>query len=243
MTFPVTALHSLPAGSLLQLLGDPHMRVSFSQFGEDIVIFHMLTYHFPPIKNGFYVDIGAYHPRQYSSTQFLRMMGWSGINIDASKESIEAFQRERPNDINIQVGVGAKEEVLTFHKFAQGACGVNTLSAEFAKKWQESSGSPVVQTETVRVRPVNDVLAEALPIGRTIDYLNIDVEGMDRVVALSLDLSRFRPKILTLELHDSNILALEKEEVVAHLVGNGYKLVAVAMVTHVFIDSRAAINF
>src|SRR4051794_20475695 len=114
---------------MLQLLADPHMRVSYSQYGEDIVIFNMLAY-FAPIENGFYVDIGAFDPRQYSNTQFLHMLGWSGINIDASSETIERFKRERPNDINLCVGVGAEDEVLTYHKFAEGACAVNTFSAD-----------------------------------------------------------------------------------------------------------------
>ena len=43
------------------------------------------------IKNGFYVDVGCYHPTHLNNCFLLYQKGWSGINIDISKFSIDLF--------------------------------------------------------------------------------------------------------------------------------------------------------
>ena len=53
---------------------------SYSMDGEDIEIFN----YFKNKKNGFYVDVGAYHPIQRNNTMLLYLNGWEGINIDIS---------------------------------------------------------------------------------------------------------------------------------------------------------------
>ena len=40
---------------------------------------------------GFYIDIGCYHPLKYSQTHKLYKLGWSGINVDISQDSIDLF--------------------------------------------------------------------------------------------------------------------------------------------------------
>ena len=44
-----------------------YLRLSFSQFGEDIGL-EKWFYEFFQIENGIYVDAGAYHPIHYSNT-------------------------------------------------------------------------------------------------------------------------------------------------------------------------------
>ena len=44
-------------------------------------------------KNGFYVDIGAYHPKRYSNTHHFYIRGWRGINVDPTPGSMRAFRR------------------------------------------------------------------------------------------------------------------------------------------------------
>jgi hypothetical protein len=69
---------------------------SFSQEGEDMV----LRKEFQDKLNGFYIDIGAYHPQKYSNTCYFYCKGWRGINVDPTPGSMDVFKKERPNDIN-----------------------------------------------------------------------------------------------------------------------------------------------
>ena len=73
---------------------------SYSQNGEDIYI---LKY-FNNKKKGFYVDIGAYHPKRFSNTYLLNKNNWSGVNIEANPNLIKKFLKDRPNDINLNIG-------------------------------------------------------------------------------------------------------------------------------------------
>src|SRR6185369_33711 len=85
----------------------------YSQFGEDITLVRLL-----PEPTGFYVDVGAHHPQRYSNTYLLHKRGWSGINIDPNPDTIELFNRARPNDINLCAGVAAEEKELQYHMFS-----------------------------------------------------------------------------------------------------------------------------
>ena len=76
-------------------------QIHYSQNGEDIILKSL----FPADYKGFYIDVGAHHPYRISNTYLLHQQGWSGINIDPNPETIAFFNRARPNDININIGV------------------------------------------------------------------------------------------------------------------------------------------
>ena len=65
---------------------------------------------------GFYVDVGAHHPRRYSNTYLFYKRGWRGINIDAAPGSMKSFSKTRPRDINLEIGcakqAGLKEFII-----------------------------------------------------------------------------------------------------------------------------------
>ena len=62
---------------------------SFSQHGEDIVVYKLLESMFGSLEvyNGFFVDLGAHHPFHYSNTMLLHLCGWKGLNVDAKYAS------------------------------------------------------------------------------------------------------------------------------------------------------------
>jgi hypothetical protein len=73
-----------------------------------------LENYFKDKKNGFYIDVGCFHPIRLSNTMFLYSKGWSGMNIDINKKSIDLFKISRPRDINLNFGVGSKNEFKSF---------------------------------------------------------------------------------------------------------------------------------
>lgn len=231
MTFSINALHNFPAKDYLSLTANPNMKVTFSQFGEDVVLHHLLLQKLG-IQNGFYVDIGCYHPWQYSNTAFLNLAGWRGINVDANRDNIEQFKIARPNDINICCGVGKEAGHLTFYKFNPGA--VSTFSVEVADKWQKENGWQLIGTETMQVKTINQLLSETLPPNQQIDYLNLDIEGLDESVVLSFDFEKWKPNVLSIEMHETNNNRLEENRVYQKLVACGYKLYSFNLVTYIF---------
>ncbi|MCW5198180.1 hypothetical protein VU06_00335 [Desulfobulbus sp. F3] len=82
-------------------------------------------------KKGFYIDIGAHHPKRFSNTFYFYRQGWHGINIDAMPRSMELFNKIRPRDINIEAAISDEKVELTYYMFDEPA--LNTLSKESAE--------------------------------------------------------------------------------------------------------------
>jgi FkbM family methyltransferase len=202
---------------------DPDFRPnrSYGQNGEDLVLDRMLERK----KLGFYVDVGAHHPVRFSNTYLFYRRGWRGVNIDALPGSMRLFRRHRPRDINIECGVAAREGTLAYFRFDEPA--LNTFS-EAEAKLKDAPPYRLIDSVQVRVRPLRDILAESLPPGQAIDFMSIDVEGLDLEVLGSNDWGRFRPAIVLAETLRADVLELRAAPVVRLLAEAGYRPVAKA---------------
>src|SRR6516162_6481132 len=92
-------------------------RVSFSQFGEDV----LCGFFFSRGYRGFYVDVGAFHPMLLSNTYDFYRKGWRGLCIDANPEVAGLFSRFRPKDAFIHSAVGEKTGNIEMALFKEGA--------------------------------------------------------------------------------------------------------------------------
>ena len=90
---------------------------SYAQDGEDLVL-RSLFYNLPV---GFYIDIGAHHPKRFSNTYLFYKKGWSGINIDAMPGSMRIFNKLRPRDTNIEAAVSDQKDKLCYYMFNEPA--------------------------------------------------------------------------------------------------------------------------
>ncbi len=166
-------------------------QVHYGQFAEDAVLAQLLKG-----NGGFYVDVGAYHPMHYSNTYLLYKRGWRGINIDPNPASIRLFNRYRPRDININFGIAEHEGKARYFIFNHQSC--NTFSLEQRDAALKKSFIKLLGEREVALRPLRSVLDEHAN-GRSIDLLNIDVEGMGLSVLHSIDLTRTRPAVICIE--------------------------------------------
>ena len=145
----------------------------FSQEGEEIILRRFFNY-----KNtGFYVDIGAYHPQKFSNTYKLYTLGWRGINIDATPNSMLAFNNLRPKDINIQEAIAEHAQTIKFFQFDEGA--LNTFDASKALKIEAGGQYKLVNTHLIKTKKLSEILDLNISPGQTIDFFSIDVEGLD----------------------------------------------------------------
>lgn len=171
--------------------GGGYAQTHYSQFGEDVVIAKLLKE-----KSGFYIDVGAHHPKRYSNTYLLYKRGWQGINIDPNPESIHLFDKARPRDTNVCVGVGAKKEELAYYMFSDPA--VNSFQEEEAKRWANKSWITPLGVKQVPVDTLQSILS-TLPDIPPVNLLTIDVEGMDLEVLQSNDWEKIRPDMIVVE--------------------------------------------
>ena len=169
-----------------------HLNICFSQEGED----QILSQFFYGVDNGFFLDIGAYHPIKYSNTYKFYLQGWRGINIDAMPGSMTLFNEIRPEDINVETGVAENESNLPYYIFDQ--TGINTFSEKFALD-MERKGYSISQKKIATTRPMKAILGEYLPPDQAIDFLSLDVEGFELEVLKSNDWLKYRPKLIVVE--------------------------------------------
>ena len=78
---------------------------SYSLFKEDLFI----KKYFKNKSDGFYIDVGCYHPLEGNNTHLLYTKGWNGLNLDINFYSIELFKFLRKQDINIHSGISKKK--------------------------------------------------------------------------------------------------------------------------------------
>jgi hypothetical protein len=143
--------------------------------------------------------------------------GWRGINIDATPGSMAEFAIHRPEDINLEIAIGATRGTALFSQFATGMLN-GFLPPEVVDSHVRRGESLVGQIE-VDVQPITDVLNRYLG-DRAIDLLTIDVEGLDFEILASFDFTRWQPLLICAELLgygclseiiDSDIALLLKE--------------------------------
>lgn len=211
---------------------DPFLVISFSQEGEDRIVLR----HFEGADPGFYVDVGAHHPTRFSNTMALYRRGWRGINIDPNPAAIRLFERARPRDINVCIGVADTRGSLTLNLFDEPA--VSTFDADLANDLVRSSSYRLIERREIQVRRLADILEEKLPAGQTIDLMSIDVEGFDLAVIQSNDWQRFRARCLLVEARDFDLSKPDGNAVHAFASSVGYRLIAKTVNTLIYQDTQ-----
>ncbi len=168
---------------------------SYSGNGEDVIL---MQYLFKNKNNGFYVDIGSFHPKIISNTYLLyKEKYWRGINVDPNPQTHDLFKKYRPNDVNLRVGIAQKEEQRAYYNFSYS--GANTFDEAFGEAKTSKSWNTLLSKEMLPCVPLTSILEKHLPANTEIDLLDIDVEGLDLQVLKSNDWSKYRPRVVLVE--------------------------------------------
>jgi FkbM family methyltransferase len=162
--------------------------ISYAQNCEDVILRRALR----DVEKGFYIDVGAGDPEEWSVTRSFYDRGWSGINIEPLDAYFRRLNQARPHDTNLRIAIGREAGLRTLHAIL--GAGLSTLSGigtrHQAAGWQAHEA-------VVPVLTLTKVLEDrAAP---TIHFLRIGVQGAEIEVVEGLDLERFRPWIIIIE--------------------------------------------
>jgi len=163
---------------------------SYSCFGEDLVVARF----FKNKANGFFVDVGCYHPFKGNNTYLLYKKGWSGLNIDPSEASIEFFKFLRSRDINVCKAVSCKQGISKFY-YQKELSFLSTLKKQVAKLRFQG----IIKERNVETDTLDNILNKSKYNSKKIDFLNIDTEGNDYEVIQSLNFRIYSPKLICVE--------------------------------------------
>ncbi|MBL6987849.1 MAG: FkbM family methyltransferase [Methylobacter sp.] len=195
------------------------IKLHYSQFGEDIVLKELLKKEKIKKYQGFFVDVGCYHPKKLSNTYMLYKAGWSGINIDMEADKISLFNMVRPRDWNVLSPISDKQEQVNVYRFGKFGVG-STINHKFAI----DTGDTIYDTTELVSKTLDQIIEESPYRGKQIDVLSIDVEGMDYKVLSSLNLEAYQPKIIIIESHYRSIEEILNTDIYHLLKAQGYIL-------------------
>ena len=206
---------------------------TFSEHGEDILIHRLLLWK----KARTYLDVGCYDPLRMSMTARLKLYGWGGVNLDISDLSIHEFNIFRPADINLKCAIGLNNIDYQCDEYEDGV--LNTISPkqqDHLRSLAENNSlhTTLKSSHKVLARSLTAIIGDLEPPLATIDFLNIDIEGMELVALKGFPFDLYRPSVIAVELHRLDLTKCLEDECVRHLYGLNYRLQSYVMHTAIF---------
>ena len=163
----------------------------YSRWAEDL----FLVNYFKKINKGSYIDLGAFHPYRSSNTYLLHKKGWSGINIDLNKKSIDLFKIARPKDINLNLAIlDRKKKIRVYKRKDLGI--MNTTNLNFASLFLKD-----FYTENTRAYNLNYILKKFKPKKTKFELIDIDAEGSEYLILKKLNFKKYSFKLILVETH------------------------------------------
>jgi FkbM family methyltransferase len=201
---------------------------AYSSEGEDLILKRI----FDKKKKGVYIDVGAHHPFRVSNTYLLYKQDWTGINIDPLPGSKALFNRHRPKDTNLEMGVSLVKQQLTYFIFNEPA--LSTFSPEKVKEYTQVSKYKVIQEKKIDTWPLADILDRYLEKDVAIDFLTIDAEGLDMEVLRSNNWDKYRPAYVLAESQPFELFHMDSSELCRFMQEVGYSIFAKTYYTYFF---------
>ena len=206
---------------------EKYSKKSYSLSNVDLVIERI----FKKKKNGVFIDVGCNHPIKYNNTYLLYKKGWSGINIDLDKTSIDQFKKIRKRDENVQMLVTSYDNEEKDLYFYHDRSAINTLSKELA----ENRNSKYKEIKKIKGLSLNSIIANSKFKDSKINLLSIDIENYEYEALKYFDFDQYNidiivteitdPKIKDLEIYNLSLENIKKTNLYNLLIRNNYKLI------------------
>jgi hypothetical protein len=235
------SISSLAGGQLMEDF-DVYQKTTFSQAGEDsIVVYIFQVLGKLDFLNLTYLDLGSNDPVKMNNTYFLYRHGARGVLVEANPDFIENLRVMRPGDTVLNRLVDTKDGLQKDFYILNGD-GLSTPDFEQAQeRIRVNPALEIVRTLPVETITVNTIIEKYL-MGRAPSLISFDVEGMDFEILKSVDLDRFRPLVIIIEMipYDARLSVGKKAmDINDFLCGQGYTEYAFTGINSIYIDVRA----
>ena len=186
---------------LKKIYYERYSKKSYSISSVDLIIDRL----FSTISKGVYLDVGCNHPIKYNNTYLLHKKGWSGINIDLDKNSINEFNNMRENDYNVQELVGSvdgeEKDIYYYHERSA----INTVSKMLADK-RKTKPREIIKKKS---KSLNTIIESSPYNNKKINFMSIDIENYEYEALKYFNFQKYEIDLIVTECMDINQQKLE----------------------------------
>jgi len=148
-------------------------------------------------RPGFFVEVGANQPQHDSQTWRFEQAGWTGILVEPQPDLAERLRGARRARVVAAACSSPANAGTRMRLFLSGPL------SSFKRDLAVTGIVPRAAID-VPVRTLDNILIEA-DAPSPIDFVSIDVEGHEVEVLNGFDLTRWRPRLLLIEDHVTNL--------------------------------------
>jgi FkbM family methyltransferase len=187
--------------ALFEAIGDPrYSRPALN--GLDEKLSKYLNY-----RGGFFIEAGANDGYSQSNTYYLeKFLGWTGILVEGIPELYHSCRRLRKKSAVRHCALvsgefkapQARMHYANLMSLVDGALKSEALQAAHIRRGLELQKLSGTHPVTVPARTLQSILDEYSPAPE-IDFFSLDVEGYELEVLQGLDLRKYRPAFILVE--------------------------------------------
>lgn len=181
---------------------------SYAQWGDDVLAWE----YFKGKTDGVFLEAGANHPTILSQTYLLEKRGWTGVLVEPVPECCEKLRAGRPGSRVFQKALGSPSQRGVLKLVIPG--GHSELASALKEGGAGEPGDTIFEAELITLTEVLDAASI-----EKLNFLSLDLEGMELEALQGLDFQRFRPELIIVE---DRLDRLSRHR---FLKENGYKLV------------------
>jgi FkbM family methyltransferase len=216
----------------------------YAQFGEDVIFEYFFKW--LQIPHPSYLDLGAADPVSLSNTYRLYQKGSRGVLVEPNADYCDALRRARPGDVVLNCAIRTRDMPTRLDYYVMSAPTLNTIvrrEADHAVDSQAWGDQQIVEVRSVSAVTVNEALERHFPNG--VDLIDIDIEGLDFEVLQEIDFERFRPHLVSVEIHGGHYAekkpdggyshTFPKEAFIEFMQSKGYHLFVPIVLNGIFV--------
>ena len=207
---------------------------SYSFEGQDKILESLLR----DTKQGFYIDVGCNHPINNNNTFSFYKKKWSGICIDMHYKFKILYLKNRKRDKFICACLSNNKKTLTANYFEDDTN--TTVISSWSKRYEKRIKK--INMKKVQSTTLNEILS-INNIPNKFELLKIDAEGSDFNILKGINLKKYIPKVIQIEIRNLKLENFTKNQVVKYLKEFNYSLIAKTPYDSFFVSKRNPIKW
>jgi FkbM family methyltransferase len=155
---------------------------------------------------GTFFDVGAFHPITISNSYHFEKNDWTCYLFEANPNNIALLKEMRKNVFHYAISDEDKDSiefnVVTLRGDWTASYSAITISEEYERIFGRVDPSCITKVN-VPLRTLNTIIKNEIPDLSRIDIMSIDIEGGEYNCLKGLDIEKYKPKVIVIEIADS----------------------------------------